>query len=123
MGVGNLAPHRIRARFAEALAEVPLPVRSFTGIDPAALIVIAETEVAERRLQFGVLAQIPRVWVTASDQIPPVLGYLSGLDSGRPELHLTESDHLDWARQHGRAARIKREGLAAWQAAQRECKG
>ena len=34
MGVGRLAPHRVRSAYAKALAAIPLPVRSFTGIEP-----------------------------------------------------------------------------------------
>jgi hypothetical protein len=48
MGVGSLAPQRIRAKYARALAEIALPVRSLSRIDPAALIVIGSTEIAGR---------------------------------------------------------------------------
>ncbi len=123
MGVSRLAPHRIRARYKQALAEIPLPVRSFDRIDPAALTVIGETVIAERRLRFGILAQVPRLWVTVPDQVPPVLGYLTGLDTGRPDLHITELDHFDWARQSGRGAHIKRAALTARKTAHRTCEG
>lgn len=123
MGVGRRTPSRVRTKYAEALAAIPLPVRSFTGIDPTALQTIGETQIAGRTLQFGVLAGTPRLWVTIVDQVPPVLGYLTGLDTVRPELHLTELDHLEWAGHTGRGARIKREARAVWQAAQRECEG
>jgi hypothetical protein len=127
MGVGRLAPHRVWAKYARALAEIPLPVRSFTGIDPSALRILIEAEIAGRRVEFGILAGTPRLWVSFPDHLPPVLGYLTGLDGAvygaAPELHVTETDHLEWARHTGRAARIKHEALAAWQAAQRECEG
>jgi hypothetical protein len=127
MGVGRLAPHRVRAKYTRALAEIPLPVRSFTGIDPSALQTIAETAIAGNRVEFRILAGTPRLWVLLPDSLPQVIGYLTGLDctaeGGAPEFHVTETDHLEWARHTGRAARIKREALAAWQAAQRECEG
>jgi hypothetical protein len=127
MGVGRLAPHRVRAKYAKALAEIPLPVRSFNGIDASALRVLAEVEIAGRRVEFGVLAGTPRLWITLPEGVPQVLGYLTGLDSaasaGALQLHITETDHLEWARHTGRSARIKTEALAAWLAAQRECEG
>lgn len=127
MGVGRLAPHRVRAKYARALAEIPLPVRSFTGVEPSALLTLAEAEIGGRRVEFGVLAGTPRLWVSFPEHLPPVVGYLTGLDSAAdgdaPELHVTESDHLEWARHAGRAARIKTEALAVWRAAQRECEG
>jgi len=123
MGVGSRSPHRVRAAYARALAEIPLPVRSFEGVDRGALTMLAEVEIADRRLQFGFLRGVPRLWVVFVELDPPVLGHLTDLASGRPELHITELDHINWARQPGRAMRIKREAVTVWQAAQRECEG
>ena len=128
MGVGRLAPHRIRARYAQALKEIPLPVKSFGGIEPDGLTTVAEADIAGRRVRFGVLYAIPRLWITFPDDLPPSLGFVTGFDctadkSAKPELHITEPDHLDWTRQPGRAAALKREAIAAWRAALRECEG
>lgn len=123
MGVGRRAPHRVRAAYAQALKEIPLPVRSLTGIDPDGLAIIAEAEIAQRRVQFGLLWGLPRLWIALPDHLPAVLGFLTGIDTDRPELHVTEPDHLEWACTKNRAAQIKREGLAAWRAAQKECEG
>jgi hypothetical protein len=149
MGVGRLAPHRVRAKYARALAEIPLPVRSFERIDPSSLQLLAEADVGGRRLRFGVLAATPRLWIAFTEELPPVLGYLtglvgaigpttdrmvggatglttgltSGLGTGAPQLHITEPDHLEWARHPGRVRQIKTAALAAWNAAQRECEG
>ncbi|MEU6860352.1 hypothetical protein AB0B28_15960 [Glycomyces sp. NPDC046736] len=135
MGLGRSAPHRARARYAKALKEIPLPVRSFTGVDPSSVTVIGETEISDRTLHFGVITQIPRLWILAPGHVPPVVGFLTGLrpeldsepdsaqGTSRIDLHITELDHLDWASHPGRAARIKREALAAWTAAHRTCEG
>lgn len=128
MGVGRLAPHRVRAKYARALAEIPLPVRSFDGIDPSALTIIAEKTIASRTVQFGLLSGSPRLWLVFTEEYPQVLGYLTGLENtaltnGRPELHVTEPDHIGWARQSGHARQLKTAGLSAWRAAQRECEG
>ncbi|WP_205324996.1 hypothetical protein [Glycomyces sp. YM15] len=138
MGVGRLAPHRVRAKYARALAEIPLPVRSREGTDPRTLVMIASATVADRELLFGLLPHHPRLWVVFAECDPPILGHLTGLSDatfnggpgpgsvtapGEPELHITAREHLDWTRLGGRAAQIKREAVAAWQAAQRECEG
>lgn len=128
MGVGRLAPHRIRARYAQALREIPLPVRSFGGIDPGGLTTVAETEVGGRSVRFGVLYGIPRLWITFPEHLPPILGFVTGFDStatssAKPELHITELDHLGWVRQPGRTTALKRAAVAAWRAARRECEG
>ncbi|MFG3342354.1 hypothetical protein [Glycomyces sp. NPDC048151] len=123
MGVGRRAPQRVRARYAKALAEIPLAITSFSGIDPGGLVTIGEAEIDGRELHFGLLYAIPRLWISFPDRLPPVLGFVTGLDSGTTDLHITDLDHLEWARQAGRAARIKREAVTVWQAAQRECEG
>lgn len=123
MGVGRRAPHQVRARYARALAEIPLPITSFSGIDPGGLVTIGEAEIGGRKLHFGLLYAIPRLWISFPDRLPPVLGFVTGLDAQTTDLHITDLDHLEWARQAGRAAQIKREAVAVWQAAQRECEG
>lgn len=126
MGVGRLAPHRVRAKYARALAEIPLPVRSFDGIDPTALTIVAEEAIANRTVQFGLLAGTPRLWLVLAEEQPQVLGYLIGLENAvlnEGGLHITAPDHIAWARQSGHVRQLKTAGLSAWQAAQRECEG
>lgn len=134
MGVGRLAPHRVRAEYARALAANPLPVRSHAGSDPRALVMIASAVVADRELHFGILPHHPRLWVVFADHDPPILGHLTGLTDaahstglnpadapGEPELHITAREHLGWAGAEGRRAQITHAAVTAWQAAQRVC--
>ncbi|MEU5155436.1 hypothetical protein [Glycomyces sp. NPDC021274] len=123
MGVGRLSLHRVRAKYARALAQIPLPVRSLTEIDPAALRTISRVEFADRTVQFGLLEGTPRLWIIAPDHLPPVMGYVTGLHTGKPEVHITATDHIDWARQPGRTHRLLAAALTAWRGAQRECEG
>lgn len=128
MGVGRLAPHRVRAQYARALAEIPLPVRSVARIEPSAFTVIGSAEIAGRTVEFGLLPGSRRVWVAFGDgeTVAAVLGSVTGLDStadGGPELNITDPDHLEWARAARRSAQIKRAAVAAWQAATRDCEG
>lgn len=123
MGVGRLAPHRIRAKYARALAEIPLPVRTGPSLGARALTMLGDATVDGRHLHFGTLADMPKLWVAFAELDPPVLGYLSGLVSGSPELNITETSHLEWARSGGNTAAIKREAMVVWQAVQRECEG
>ncbi len=123
MGVGRLAPHRVRAKYARALAEIPLPVRTGPGLDARALTMIGEATVNGRRLHFGTLADMPKLWVAFAEIDPPVLGYVSGLAAGSPELQITETAHLEWARTVGNTAAVEDEAMAIWRAVQRECEG
>lgn len=123
MGVGRLAPHRVRERYAKALNAIPLPVRTVTGIAPDALVGVGETEIAGRRIGFAILPGTPRLWITGPDQVPPVIGYATGFESRRLDVHLTEPDHIDWAASPGRTAALKRAAVDAWTASQRTCEG
>ena len=123
MGVGRLAPHRARARYVKALKEIPLPMRSFSGIDPNLLTVLGEFEIDDRRLEVGIFYAIPRLWIAVRECVPSVLGFVDGMETGLPELHVTEPDHLEWARRAGRGSRIECEAMAVWDAAQRDCEG
>lgn len=123
MGVGRISTQRTRDRYAQALRSIPLPVRTFTGVDPAALVAVGRTEIAGRRIEFAILPGTPRLWITAPDLLPPVVGYATGFDSQRLDLHLTELDHFDWAAGPGRVAALKRAAHDAWTSAQRDCEG
>ncbi|WP_030154937.1 hypothetical protein [Glycomyces sp. NRRL B-16210] len=123
MGMTHLGPHRARARYEKALKAIPLPVRSLEGIDPGVLVNVGETEIAGRRIEFGILPGSPRLWITVPDHLPPVIGYAAGFDSRRLDMHLTELDHFDWTTSPGRVAALKRAAFAAWTSAQRDCEG
>lgn len=121
MGVGRFAPHRVRARYAKALKEIPLPVRSFAGIDPDSLVILGEVEIDDRLVRIGILYAIPRLWIVVPEHVPPVLGFVDGIETGRPALHVTEPDHLEWSRRRGRGIRITHEAIVIWRGAQRDC--
>ncbi|KPC70129.1 hypothetical protein ADL26_17920, partial [Thermoactinomyces vulgaris] len=101
MGRGPFAPHRIRARYAKALNEIPLPVRSFTGIDPDSLAILGEVQIDDRLVRIGILYAIPRLWIVLPEHVPPMLGFVNGMGTGRTDLHVTEPDHLEWSRRPG----------------------
>jgi hypothetical protein len=123
MGVGRLAPHRVRERYAKALKAIPLPIRTFTGVAPDALVSVGETAIAGRRIEFAILPGTPRLWITAPDLVPPVIGYATGFETRLLDVHLTEPDHRDWACGPGRVATLKRAAFDAWTRAQRTCEG
>lgn len=123
MGIGRTAPHRLRAAYARALAEIPLPVRSIAAPVEEALTVLGHAEVGGRPIRFGTLAEAPRLWVAFADTSPPVFGYLSGLVGEQPVLHVTESAHLPWTREADHTEQLKRHGLEVWHEAQRWCEG
>lgn len=123
MGMMHLSAHRARARYAKALNAIPLSVQTPAGIDPEALTTVGSAEVAGRRVEFGVLPGSPRLWITVPGHFPPVVGWVSGFETRRLDLHLTELDHLDWTAEPGRTAALKRAAFDAWTSAQRECEG
>ena len=125
MGIGmtRVPTQRTRDRYAKALNAIALPVRTPTGIDPDALITVAHTEIADRHITFAILPGSPRLWITVPGQLPPVIGHVSGFDTRRLDLHLTEPDHYYWATGTGRVAALKRAAFDAWTNAQRDCEG
>ena len=125
MGIGmtRIPTQRLRDRYAKALKAIPLPIRTLTGIDPDVLITVAQAEVAGRRIEFAILPGSPRLWITAPDLHPPVIGYTSGFDSRRLDVHLTEHDHHDWATTPASVTAIKRAAYDAWANTQRDCEG
>ncbi|GAB4007458.1 hypothetical protein GCM10029992_61260 [Glycomyces albus] len=123
MGLGRTAPHRLRATYARALAEIPLPVRSIAAPIDEALTVLGQAQIGGRPIRFGTLAEAPRLWVAFADTSPPVFGYLSGLVGERPILQVTETTHLPWTREADHTEQLKRHGLEVWRAAQRWCEG
>ncbi|GAB3997446.1 hypothetical protein GCM10029992_20350 [Glycomyces albus] len=123
MGLGRKAPHRVRTAYAHALAQIPLPVRAISAPVAEALTVLGTTEIGGRPIQYGTATTAPRLWVAFADATPPVFGYLTGLATGRPTLHVTDQRHLNWTRTGDRADQLKRHGLALWRDAQRTCQG
>ena len=123
MGVGRLASHRARERYAKALKAIPLPIRTLTGSDRDAMVSVGETAIAGRRIEFAILPGTPLLWITAPDLFPPVIGYVTGFETRLLDVHLTEPGHIDWASGPGRVAALKRAAFDAWTSAQRTCEG
>lgn len=120
MGVGRKAPHRTRAAYAAALAAIPLPVRAISAPVAEALTVLDQTEIDGRTVQYGTLATAPRLWVALADTTPPVLGYLTGLATADPQLHLTAPDHQHWATRPGHSDAIRAHALTVWHQARHD---
>ena len=123
MGLGRKAPHRSRAAYARALAAIPLPVRAISAPVPETLTVLGTAEIGGRVIQYGTLAEAPRLWIAAPEAPPPVFGYLTGLVAERPTLHVTVDAHLAWTRETDHTEQLKQHGLAVWHEAQRWCEG
>lgn len=123
MGLGRKAPHRSRAAYARALAQIPLQVRSIGAPAREALTVLGQTVVEDRLVQFGTLTEAPRLWVAFPEAAPSIFGYMTGLAADAPQLHLTEPVHRHWALQPGRSEAVRRHGLAVWHDAKRTCEG
>lgn len=123
MGVGRTAPHRVRAAYARALAQIPLPVRSVSAPVPEVLTVLGQAEIGDRIVQYGTMTDAPKLWVAFPVLAPPVFGYLTGLVSEEPQLRITDSEHLAWSREPGHTEALLRHGLEVWREARRCCEG
>uniref|UniRef100_UPI0018ED89EA hypothetical protein n=1 Tax=Glycomyces salinus TaxID=980294 RepID=UPI0018ED89EA len=89
-----------------------------------ALTVLGTAEIGDRLVRYGTLTAAPRLWVAFADTTtPPVFGYLTGLATGGPTLHVTDQRHLAWTRTGDRTDQLIRHGLDVWRDAQRACQG
>ncbi|MCH7229649.1 hypothetical protein L0U85_02050 [Glycomyces sp. L485] len=119
--MNRYAPSRIRAAYGRALNRTPIPAQAVVAPDPAGLTVLGSANVAGRAVDFGVCADAPRLWVTFGDTEPALLGFLSGLVLGEPDLWVCESAHLAWAGTN--APGIKQAAADIWFDCQKHCEG
>lgn len=128
MSLSRYAPHRIRATYLRALKELPIPTAPPEAVDPSELTVLGRAWISKRRIVLGTLAEAPRLWLAFTDHDPPLIGYVTGLVVGEPELWVFEDAHRAWATEGGNAAALKRAAAHVWfevkhPTGYRECEG
>lgn len=82
-----------------------------------------QAQIGDRLVQYGTMADAPKLWVAFPGFAPPVFGYLTGLVSEEPQLRITEAEHLAWTRQADHTDALTRHGLDVWREARRWCEG
>ncbi|WP_026928622.1 hypothetical protein [Glycomyces tenuis] len=125
----NFAPHRIRARYLRALKSMPIPVSLADPPDPARLTVLGTEPVGDRLVHFGTVASAPRLWMALSGAGPAVevdgrlLGYVTGLVVGEPDLWVCDGAHRDWVFDAANSRELKRAASRVWFSCVQDCEG
>lgn len=125
MSLSRYAPHRLRAAYLRSLKALPIPAPQAETIDPARLTVLGRAWIDRRRLVFGTVADTPRLWAVFSDTgaEPAVIGYLTGLATGEPDLWVCDDAHRAWTLEGENTANLKRAAARVWSDCRRDCEG
>lgn len=122
----RFAPHRTRAHYLSALKDLPIPVRLADPPDPARITVLGTATIADRTVRFGTVASAPRLWMALETAEEPLLGYVTGLAAGEPDLWVCEGAHREWVVEAAHARELKRAAARVWTACVEhggECEG
>lgn len=118
------APLEVRRAYQRALAS--LPIQSSVVFPPGldTLATVGEAVVDGQTLVFGIHGDHPRLWITAdSPEGPSLLGHLSGLINGTPDLWICDHDSWPWILSGDIADQVEAAALRVWQECLRECDG
>lgn len=136
MSLSRYAPQRIRANYLRALKALPIPAPQVEQVDPSLLTVLGRAWIGGRPIVLGTLAEAPRLWVAFNDANtdadhdtgPSLLGYVTGLVTGEPDLWICDEAHRAWTLEGDNAAHLKRAAARVWfecrrEVGHRECEG
>ncbi|MCH7230431.1 hypothetical protein L0U85_06115 [Glycomyces sp. L485] len=123
MSRSRFAPHQIRSRYLHALNATPIPVHLTDPPDPMSLTVLGTETIADRTVHFGTIASAPRMWIAFNDINPALLGYITGLVVGEPDLWVCNETHRDWTLDGSNSRHLKQAAAKVWFACQRDCEG
>ncbi|GAB3648564.1 hypothetical protein [Glycomyces tarimensis] len=125
MSLARYAPHHIRAAYQRSLAALPIPALLPEPIDPNELTILGRALISGRPAAFGTLADAPRLWVAfkSAETGLSLLGYMTGLVTGEPELWVCDEAHRAWTLDGDNTANLKRAAARVWFDCQRTCEG
>ncbi|WP_026928854.1 hypothetical protein [Glycomyces tenuis] len=121
MSRSRTAPDRIRSRYLRALNALPLTVQLAHPIEVDRLTVLGTHTIADRTVNFATMASAPRLWLAFADRTPALIGYMTGLIIGEPELWLCETAHRDWVLERDHTPRLKEAAAIVWFTCQQTC--
>jgi hypothetical protein len=121
----RFAPHRIRAHYLDALKALPLPVSLTDPPDPSRLTVLGTETVGEHLVRFGTVSSAPRLWMALASEgtEPHLIGYVTGLVVGEPDLWVCEGAHRQWALEAANSTELKRAATRVWFSCIQNCEG
>lgn len=116
------APLEVRRAYQRALAA--LPAKSTVVYPPPldTLIVVGAAVIDGRTLVFGVHSDHPRLWITTdSADGPNLLGHLTGLVNGEPDLWICDPEAWRWILKGDIAEQIEAAAVRIWEECLRDC--
>jgi len=117
-------PLEVRRAYQRALAS--LPVQSTVVFPPPleTLKTVGAAVIDGQTLAFGVHREHPRLWITVDTGDGPILlGHLSGLVNGTPDLWICDHDSWPWILSGDIADQVEAAALRVWQECVRDCDG
>ena len=118
-----------------------MPVRPADPPDPARLTLLGAASVGGRVVGFGTATSAPRLWMALEAPAAPaapagadrfaeargaagsLLGYVTGLVVGEPELWVCEGAYREWVLDTANAQALKRAAARVWCSCIEECEG
>jgi hypothetical protein len=127
MSLRSATPARIRAHYLRAVQALPLKAPPpASPPEAAALTVLGAARIDGRTVAFATAADHPRLWIavhSGSSSPPSVIGYVTGLVVGRPDLWVTDADSWSWVSGADITAQIKNAAARVWFDCERTCDG
>lgn len=118
------APLETRRAYQRALAALPVPTTVVFPPELDALTTVGAAVIDGRTLAFGVHGGHPRLWITSGGpEGPNLLGHLSGLVNGVPDLWICDHDAWPWILSGDVADRIEEAAVRVWGECVRDCGG
>ncbi|GAB3655557.1 hypothetical protein [Glycomyces tarimensis] len=121
--ITNATMRRVHARYLTALQAMPIPVNLPDRPEADRLTVLGADTIADREVRFGTVSSAPRLWIAFAEVEPPLLGFMTGLVAGEPDLWICEDAHRAWAFDPANARSLKLAGARVWLSCISECEG